>query len=428
MPRIRRTVAALLLSTTTPVLAADLFSELPARSQSVARMDRVVQALREDRTTASLALVAVDAAAVGPDTPQLRLAMADGLDLDVRRDSAHVNEDGTVVWTGNARASGSRSRAAGHHAGSEVILVRDGTDVAGTVRASGRLFRIEPLAGRGHALVEIDESAWPADHPAGALPDAGTAPGASAGMLSLDAGASAGTPSFPRRTPRVNPPPPAQTSIDAMVVMTDAAAAAVGNPQAFIQLAIAETNVGYRNSGVPITLRLAGWYTTSYVTADFNTDLDRFTGQADGFLDEFHARRDQIGADVNVLLIRDPAYQYCGLAWLNASAAHAFSVTDHRCATGNYTFAHEIGHNQGAHHDPDNSTNSYFSYGHGYPQPTHGWRTIMAYACSGGQACPRINAWSTPQRYRDRVPMGNRNRSDNARVLRETRSVVAGFR
>ncbi len=431
MPDMLRTLPALailLAASSAPALATDLFSALPADMAAGARTDRVVQALREDRTTASLALVTVDAAVVAPDVPQLRLTLADGLDLVVRRDSSHANDDGTIVWVGNARSVGSRARAGVRDAGNEVILVRNGGHVAGTVRVSGRLFRIEPLAGNGHALVEVDESAWPDDHPPGTVPDAGTVARAPTGKPGRAATAAAGAPSIPRRTPQVTPPALALTRIDAMVVITEAAAAAVGDPLAFIQLAVAEANQGYRNSGVPIDLRLAGWYRTPYQTVDFNTDLTRYTQQGDGFLDEYHARRDEIAADVNVLLIRDPAYQYCGLGYLNASAAYAFSVTDHRCATGNYTFAHEIGHNQGAHHDPDNADNTYFSYGHGYQQPAHGWRTIMAYACSGSQPCPRINAWSTPQRYRDRVPMGNRSRSDNARVLQDTRAVVAGFR
>ena len=52
---------------------------------------------------------------------------------------------------------------------------------------------------------------------------------------------------------------------------------------------------------------------------------------------------------------------YCGLAWLMTSTAsdfssRGFSVVHYGCATGYYSFAHEMGHNQGAHHDRANAS------------------------------------------------------------------------
>ena len=422
--------AVVLAAASLPAAAStSLFGTAAAPARAAAAGDRVIRALDADRTTASWRVVDVAAAAVSSTTPRLLLDLAPGLTLEARRDDGYANADGTVVWIGSTPSRATRFPVGGHDPGNAVILVRNGDNVAGTVRTGGRLFRLEPLAGRGHALVEIDESAWPADHPPGAAPQPPAAVPAGLGVLARPGPIPRPNPgSVPRRTPEVTPPTTTRTRIDAMVVITASAAAAVGDPQAFIQLAIAETNQGYRNSWIPIDMHLAGWYQTAYATADFSTDLSRFQGTADGFLDEYHGIRNQIGADVNILLIRDPAYQYCGLAYLNASAAYAFSVTDHRCATGNYTFAHEIGHNQGAHHDPANAANSYFAYGHGYQMQAHGWRTVMAYACSGTPACPRINAWSNPKRFRSGVAMGTGDRSNNARVLDETRGRVAGFR
>ena len=66
-------------------------------------------------------------------------------------------------------------------------------------------------------------------------------------------------------------------------------------------------------------------------------------------------------------------------------------------------------------------------YGHGYQYNTSPkWRTIMAYACSGG--CPRLNYWSNPNKLYNGKPMGTTTRSDNTRVLNTTRGTVAAFR
>jgi hypothetical protein len=60
-------------------------------------------------------------------------------------------------------------------------------------------------------------------------------------------------------------------------------------------------------------------------------------------LDQAHTLRTTYGADIVALLIDDS--QYCGKAWLGPSIGLMFSVTAWNCATGYYTFGHEIGHN-----------------------------------------------------------------------------------
>ncbi len=86
-----------------------------------------------------------------------------------------------------------------------------------------------------------------------------------------------------------------------------------------------------------------------------STDLSRLRATNDGYMDELHSLRDSYGADLVSLIENEPAY--CGYAYRMTSlstsfASSAFSVVHHSCATGYYSFAHEIGHNQGAHHDP----------------------------------------------------------------------------
>ena len=60
-------------------------------------------------------------------------------------------------------------------------------------------------------------------------------------------------------------------------------------------------------------------------------------------------------------------------------AANAFSVVDRTCATGYYSFGHEMGHNMGlnhAHGDPTGTGAYPYSYGHKWP----GYRSVMAYS------------------------------------------------
>ena len=76
-------------------------------------------------------------------------------------------------------------------------------------------------------------------------------------------------------------------------------------------------------------------------------------------------------------------------------APYAFSVTDRTCATGNYTFGHEMGHNMGLNHarvDPVGT--GAFSYSFGYKDPGNAFRTVMAYNCPVN--CTRILHFSNP--------------------------------
>ena len=76
--------------------------------------------------------------------------------------------------------------------------------------------------------------------------------------------------------------------------------------------------------------------------------------------------RATLAADVGVLLINNASA--CGLAsGIGSTAATAFAAVYWDCATGYYSFAHEIGHLHAARHDPENDpTTTPYAYGHGY--------------------------------------------------------------
>ncbi len=218
--------------------------------------------------------------------------------------------------------------------------------------------------------------------------------------------------------------------IDVIVAYTAAAKAQAGNINALIQLAIDETNMSYQNSGVTPRVRLVHRYQTNYnESGSMGTDLSRFRGNGDGHMDEIHGLRSQKRADVAILITNSGGY--CGLASaVKANSAKAFAVVHQNCATGNYSFGHEIGHLQGAHHNPQIATNSTFSYGHGFYNKPAKWRTIMSYDCDNDSSvttCSRKPYWSNPRRSYGNDAMGTTTTSHNVRVLNETAYYIANF-
>ena len=69
-------------------------------------------------------------------------------------------------------------------------------------------------------------------------------------------------------------------------------------------------------------------------------------------------------ADAAALLISD--FDSCGIAYFDVtSSCGAFSITKKSCATGYYSFGHEIGHNFGANHNREKfDSHSGIGYGH----------------------------------------------------------------
>ncbi|WP_149194765.1 M12 family metallo-peptidase [Luteimonas suaedae] len=390
---------------------APLFSPLPDVAAAQAKSDRVHAAIRADPAIVASRLVRADAAQIDEATETLLLELEPGITVRGEQQVAYRNPDGTLVWSGVVGDLGTtkaRLRLFGDEEiaddpQSSVLIVRNGDKLTGTVRTGGRLYQIRPLADGGHVINRVDEALMPPDHPA----DYDPKPGA---PLQLDLAVLADK---------------ANTVIRVGVLVANSAASAIGDVVGFANLAVAESNQGYANSGVEVTLQLAGVYTIAYNSAGLSTDLSRFAGTSDGHLDAWHGTRNSIAADLNVLVVNNSSS--CGVAYLNANAASAFAVAHYSCTTGYYTFAHEIGHNFGAHHNPEApANNTAYRYGHGYLHPGSSWRTVMAYNCPAG--CPRINYWSNPGRTYGGAAMGTSTRHDNARLLNLRRGTMAGFR
>ena len=364
--------------------------------------------------------VAVDFGLIDPHAPttpaELAVELFDGRFVTLDRARVEVRAPGNYTWYGRVRGFG-RSDAVltvvnGYVAGSIVVV-----DIEARTTAAFDL-----LTGPDGAtwLRELDPAGFPPDHPPG--PPMFASPGQ----------VTPGPPQFPAGAGPADVPADTGSTVDVMVVYSNQTAAAAGGAiVAQIQQAVDRANLAYTNSNIVPRLRLVHYAQVNYnESGNFNTDLDRITNAGDGYMDEVHAWRNAYAADLVSLFIENGAY--CGLGWLNSSDAYGFTAVNRGCAGGNLSFAHELGHNFGAHHDPYVATNNVYPYGHGYVYTPARWRTVMAYdnACSGVGGCTRIAYFSNPDvTYGNpAVATGTITTHDNARVHDERANAVANFR
>ena len=199
-----------------------------------------------------------------------------------------------------------------------------------------------------------------------------------------------------------------------------------------INLYINNANQAFRNSGLDIIIELTHAYQTTVDTSLIYQTYGRtektasasilkaFTTPGDGLIDDVHQKRQTNRADIAVLFtsLSDAG----GIAYLDPHfrKKYAFAAVDPNL--GQYlTFAHEIGHIMGAHHDKKAGTNKSFPYGHGFVAAYNQWRTVMAYGKSCGN-CSRKPQWSDPDQL-----SGIPGESNNVRLLNETVCKVANY-
>lgn len=238
-------------------------------------------------------------------------------------------------------------------------------------------------------------------------------------------------PSTPFRSPSMAASS-ATARIDVLVVYTQAVANAVDDEEMLIQLAVNETNTAYANSAIVLTVAKVHLAQVNYVESGrtYAQHVAALQSTNDGIMDNVHALRNQYPADMVVLLVSDfdDVPSLCGQAsTIYANAATAFAAVRYDCATGRYTFGHEIGHLQGARHEWP--TDNAWNYRHGYVDPNDQWRTIMATGVECND-CRRVQYFSNPDVTYPPTgqPMGNSTLADVARVFEETKFTMANFR
>ena len=303
--------------------------------------------------------------------------------------------------------------------GTAVLAVHEGA-LVGQVVTPGAVYQIGHGSDGAQIVQQIDTAALPPE-----------APPVSTGQSVADAMRLGG------ESPDAAGDSAAQ--IDVMVLYTAAARTAAGGTaqiRAAIDLAVASANQAYANNNLVQRLRLVYAGETSLIeTADFNATLNALTASpVVGWL------RDVTRADLVSLIVNHSSPQFCGLGFLleansTAFAPNGFSVVERICATSNLTFAHELGHNMGAHHDVyvAHSEHTVFPYSHGWVDLVGvGFRTIMAYVdqctVAGVSPCNRVQFFSTPNQTQAGRPLGNAATADNARTLGDTAANVANFR
>ena len=239
--------------------------------------------------------------------------------------------------------------------------------------------------------------------------------------------------------------PGRNVTVDVAAVYTPAARVAAGGPaaiEASIDLGVAEINQALAASGVRHRLRLVDRFEVAYdETGDALLDFWRIVSPSDGHLDELHALRDRVGADLVNLVVGES--DECAAA----SFDYAFSVARRDC-----DFAHAIGLSLGIRPDRYESHDG----GRGGAHPGYGyvnqpglatgaardrrWRTMMAEStqCSDANVvCPRILRFSNPRQTWNGDPLGVPygtgglgvgGAADAAAVLEVTGPAVAGLR
>lgn len=375
----RNAVRTGLLRLDSRALAAALADAAPTVRQSAATGDSIVLPLFSDTTFTV-------------DDPVVELGLAGDPVL-----SGTIGEDGFAV-----------------------LVVEDGAVTGQIYDGAGASYRIEPVRGTEHRVIQIDSAREPED-------------------IVVEP---------PRRSHRKTPDKAARTAEDdksettirLLVAYTHRAAKQSGNIHSDIELAVRVANKSFARGArlrlkLVDTIKVERYNETKRSYSQVLYDLT----DGDGRFKPVHERRDGKKADL-VALLRTDDISSCGIAWrlsdpTELDAVYGFSVSNVGCIPY-YSFGHEIGHNIGLRHDryvSPGGTRDEFDFG--YVNVKARLRTIMAYAnkCADrGLVCDRIPYFSDDKRKYDGdrigLPKGKSGAADAIRTLRNNRNVISRFR
>ena len=259
-------------------------------------------------------------------------------------------------------------------------------------------------------------------------------------------------------------PPAEESVIDVAVVYTSTLreqilggttpATKIAAVKDYIDLTVAEANMIFANSGVHLRIALVAVEEVAYTEVNSLTDLARLRSPDDGYMDEVHALRDRVAADIVVLLHIDRSGT-AGKAYImntvsSAFASSAFAVFS---SGGGSTFAHELAHIMGLQHDRYTACTGTrcrpvtFPYAYGYlnrqglrPDAPYDkrWYTLMATPTQAARPFYRVPRFSNPEQTHSGDPFGSAGLAPSAsktdgpadavRALNRTRGYVANFR
>lgn len=331
----------------------------------------------------------------------IKLNLAPGVKVDALQEEISQSGPSSFVWHGKVE---NREAAPDKREGVATFVVRDGKISASVVIGSDCYF-INPLGNGLHAVVKTNPSVYPPEHPPGAMPNVHDAPVTRVQKEGLIQDQSVAV-------------------IRALVLYTPAVRKALeqfgSSPDALATLAVESTNLASKNSHVRMSLNLAKSEEIAFVEKDFPSDLAMLQTSA-------WVKTEREAAKAHVVFLLSAVSDYCGLSdAVLADKNSAFAVINYVCAVGNFSLAHEFGHLLGLRHErAADEGDKPFRNGHGYVYKNE-WRTIMATrkACT---FCPRIPFWSNPSVNYNGVPAGTRDYEDEADVINDTASIIAGF-
>ncbi len=218
--------------------------------------------------------------------------------------------------------------------------------------------------------------------------------------------------------------------IDVLVVYTTATKNILGGDaqaQVLAQQSIDSTNAAYINSKIRQRVRLV--HTQEFVyteTGNASTDLSNLRNNA-----TIQALRDTHKADLVAML--GEISGACGIGYLmgtntaSGNPNNGFTATARSCAVGNLTFAHELGHNMGSTHNPENGGSPSYSFGFGH-YVNGSYRTVMSYSNPCTSGCTRRAYFSNPEIYFAGSATGIDNARDNARSINLTADPISNYR
>ena len=171
-------------------------------------------------------------------------------------------------------------------------------------------------------------------------------------------------------------------------------------------LSIAVANAALANSKIKAHFRIVGIEKIGgRSTKDYSRDLARLADPADGYFDEAHELRDQLGADfvVGIFGKRDPdaaGRGYVTPADNPRAPSLAFSAV-YSPSIWWTLVAHEIGHNMGLVHNPEHDSipagSRSHPYSRGYRDEAAGLATLMSYTSGCDNCWNAIPHYSNPK-------------------------------
>ncbi len=409
--------------------SAPLFKKENSKTISESGPKIFKKSIRENRGRP----VSVDLNVMSSNTMEIELELFSGVMVTAKKTMYEKKKGQSEIWSGFLYERHIDGANIIEEKVGTILITRRENNLRGTIHYQGSVYIIKPTKTGGHELVEINTAGFPEEHPEPSLnPSSSLAPSnegpanpSNENMTGYDLLNIFGS------TQSLDPIAPSVgelSNVRVLVAYTPNAELGSADIEGEIDLAVAETNASYANSGLggDLAVELVGSVRYEYFeNGNIFNDLNNFG--SDPYI---QGLRDQYSADVVILIAENSLY--CGLAnGIDVSAKDAYALVNPIClAAGVYSFAHEIGHLQGARHDFSNDPSILpYPYGHGYRDQANGFRTIMAYPCiSGGvDLCPRIPYWSSPNNYYLGHVLGIENLANDSRVLSETAQKVAGF-